>query len=175
MCYFISALNCVMLRLKENDKPHPLSIKWLKYAYGPLSLLSLTSFLPPFINYTSDYTACMIFPVLLFTLFGVLLSYGTKDSRPHRLFIQACLNLYIFRYVWVFEYMHDRINLTSFLTTFFITIFWNGTLTEILIIRNREYETQRHQAFKQIKKFELYQQQYREYTGQLLSSKTKLL
>ena len=141
MGYIISILNVVMIRRKVDGRISPLAIKWLKYAYGPLSLLSLTSFLPPFVSYTSDYTACMIFPILLFTLFGTLISYSTSDSRSHRLIVQFIMNSYIGWYVYKYEFMHEKLSLTNFLTTFLITIFWDGVLTEIYISRLLEYET----------------------------------
>ena len=85
ICYVIAILNVVMIRLKVNGKPSQLAMMWLRYVYAPLSIISLTSFLPPFISYESDYTACMIFPMVLFTLFGVLLSYAGRGSLKHRL------------------------------------------------------------------------------------------
>ena len=154
MCYAIAILNCVVLRLKTDGKPSHLAMTWLRYCYAPLCFVSLTSFLPPFVNYSSDYTGCLLFPMVLFTLFGTLIAYAGRGSFKHRFLVQVMMNLYIGWYVFKYEYKHGKIDLINFCTTFFVTIFWDGLLSEIYIKRTAEYEILQLQSFKKIMKYE---------------------
>lgn len=135
MCYIIAILNVVILRLKVDGKPSHLAMMWLRYAYGPLATISLTSFLPPFISYGGDYTACMLFPLVLFTIFGVLLTYAGRGSLKHRLLVQLILNLYIFVFIYIHEFKHGSIGTINFAVTYSISVFWDGVLTEVFIRR----------------------------------------
>lgn len=164
IAFVLSIVNfCILWR-----KPFFINF-WAKCVAQYVNLFVIIAYLPPFMSYTGDYSGALLFPIVLYTVFGCTIQ--PKQLYLQRWSTQALMNVYIFWYLWVYEYKTGNLLMTSFMPTFCLCVFWDFILCEMIVRRNWNYEAKHLVMIRELLKMREIQQKYRDSTIDLLQAK----